>query len=116
MDDFYVLDDVPVASPAVRHTATRNDIASYLEELRGFFAEMKQLTSMDPTMAFMKLSAFSARASEIRSIIMEVQSKQGESFRLRQIDPFINECDRQFKVHSRIQAIRQQEWDMSKGF
>lgn len=61
------------------------------------------------------LAAMSGRASEVRCHLMRTESRRGQGFRTRELDPFIEELDRQFKIWSRYHAVLQQEWDMSKG-
>lgn len=90
-------------------------IADVQVELDGYYVEMKQFLSMEPTEIYMKLAAWSARASEIRSRLVRQESRKAQAFRTREVDPFIDECDRQFKIYSRIQSCRQQEWDMQRG-
>lgn len=85
------------------------------EELHDYFARMRQFNVMDPVDVFEHLSAFSARASEIRNLCMEHDSRRNNNFRIREIDPFIEECDRQFKIHSRILSVKEVEARLAGG-
>jgi len=85
------------------------------EELHGYFAAMRQFNVMDAVDVFEHLSAFSARASEIRNLCMEMDSRRNNNFRIREIDPFIEECDRQFKIHSRILSVKEVEARLAGG-
>lgn len=71
-------------------------------EILSYYQVMKEFNNMDPSDTFRSLSQFTARASEMRAIIAEHESRTEAAFRIKVIDPFIEECDRQFKIHSRI--------------
>ena len=70
---------------------------------------------MDPSEIFQNLSQFTARASEMRAMIAEHETRQEGAFRIKVIDPFIDECDRQFKVHSRALATEEMIAKLSGG-
>ena len=90
-------------------------LESWRKEIGQYYQIMKVLVDEDPREAFQHLSQFSARASEMRSNIAIQEGRREAAFRLKIIDPFLDECDRQFRVLSRIHAIRQMEWDMARG-
>ena len=94
----------------------KNDwIENYQGELDAYYAAMQQLNQMLPSLVMQKLSSWSARASEIRSQLVRVDSRRSTAFRTREVDPFLTECDRQFKIHSRIESIRDLDWKMAGG-
>jgi hypothetical protein len=84
-------------------------------ELERYLDEMSMFQSMEPDLILRKLSSFTARASLMRHHVVRVPSKTADAFRNREIDPFISECDRQFKIWSRMVSILNLDWDMSKG-
>lgn len=90
-------------------------IDRYQAELDAYYATMQKLNIFDPTTVMEKLSSWSARASEMRTQLVRVDSRRSGAFRTREVDPFIAECDRQFKYHSRISSIRELEWRMAGG-
>ena len=114
MFDFTLDGDSPVreAAGVAEHERQRDWITSFQGELDQYYAEMQDLCVMDPVEVFMKLSAFSARVSEMRSQLVRVDSRRSSSFRTKEVEPFLDECDRQFKIHSRIQAFREMELKM----
>lgn len=77
-------------------------------ELDGYYEEMKTLGEL-PDVVFLKLAAWSARASEIRSRCVRQESRKMQAFRTREIDPFLEEVDRQYRFYSRIVSVRGQE-------
>lgn len=94
----------PTESSVIR--ALQGELDAYYVQMRGFQRE-------DVTDIFMALAAFTARASEVRSHLSRQFSKRIDSFRTKELDPFIDECDRQFRVWSRMQSVRQMEADLS---
>jgi hypothetical protein len=83
----------------------RKEIKEYLEEMVDFPKE-------DLREVLVKLGGYSARAAFMRFQIGYMDDDRLTSFRTRQLDPFIAECDRQFKVWSRIQSLDAQEYQM----
>lgn len=94
---------------------TSSNLDEWRAELGAYFAEMQKFEGMPPEEVFLRLSAFSARASEIRFQITQNESRRYQSFRTQGVDPFIEECDRQFRIHSRIQSTREMEFRISGG-
>lgn len=91
-------------------------LGSWRTELAGFFTLIKAFRNTDLVEILMNIAAMSGRASEIRNQVMEGSGSQRmNAFRTKQLDPFLDEVDRQFRVWSRVQAVRTMEWDMSKG-
>jgi hypothetical protein len=99
----------------VEPVARGSRLDSWREELATYLREMVQFKNMDPVEVFLRLSAFSARASEIRNTIVCSDNRRWTAFRTQAIDPFLDECDRQFRIHSRVQATREMEFRMSGG-
>ena len=85
----------------------RKEISGYLEEMRGF-----QNINVDTILR--KLSGFSARASQIRMTIVRTPDKRAQTFRTQEVDYFLSEVDRQFKVWSRVASLMQTEWEISQ--
>jgi len=84
-------------------------------ELDGYLARMSDFPALDLGDVFSQLAAMSARATTIRLWIARSETRMLAAFRTRQLDPFLEECDRQFRLWSRTQAVRQMDWEMSKG-
>lgn len=92
-----------------------NDLSGWREELDGYFLQMQEFGNMEPDEIFMTLSAYTSRVSYIRSQIMRSSSRILQAFRTGEVDPFINECDRQFKFWSRVQSVAQMDWNAQKN-
>jgi hypothetical protein len=92
------------------------NIESIREELDEFYDVMNSFPTFESSEIFQTIAAFTARASYIRSQIMRMpENRMMTNFRTKELDPFIEECDRQFKVWSRAWSVISQEWDMTKG-
>lgn len=94
-----------------------DNLDAWRAELDGFFDLMNTFSVMPSQEVLQNLASFSSRASYIRSQIMRLpENKRTTSFRTRELDPFLDECDRQFRIWSRCFAVQAQEWEISKGF
>jgi len=90
-------------------------LIAWRREFAEYYHTMKNFDVMDVVDTFLHLSQFSARASELRSQLGTTETKKEASFRIRIIDPFIEECERQFKIHSRIQAVKEMDAKLAGG-
>jgi len=90
-------------------------LSAWRQELSGYYKEMIEFRFEEPDEIFRKLSAWTARASYMRHKIMASESRSWTAFRTKEIDPFIAECDRQFKNWSRNLSFLAMDWDMQKG-
>jgi hypothetical protein len=92
------------------------DLEKIRAELDSFYDIMNSFSSLDPSEIFQSLAAFTARASYMRSQIMRLpENRMMTNFRTKELDPFIEECDRQFKFWSRYQSVQAYEWEITKG-
>lgn len=88
--------------------AMRRELDTYWVSLRGF-------AEMEPDQVLIALSAFTARVGEMRTHCYRDGGRLATRLRLDELEPFIEECDRQFKFHSRLQSIRELDWRMAGG-
>ena len=98
--------------PPNKNSLSDVNLDRWKNEIFSFLEEMETLHREDDEEIFMKLSSWSARASHIRSFLILDSSRSYQSFRTGIIDPFIQECDRQFKVLSRALSVKQMQWEM----
>lgn len=102
--------------PAVRPDVVDGDpYASARAELAQYRAEMCELGSMEPRDVFMHLSSWHARAAVIRASTYESESRRASAFRSHEVDPFLDACDFQFRLWSRIQATTETEVRLTRG-
>lgn len=95
--------------------ASNDNLNGWMKELDGYYQEMQDFKNCEPDEIFMSLSAWTSRASHMRSMIHRSQSKIQQAFRTKQVDPFIDECDRQFKIWSRVFSVQTLDWNMQRG-
>lgn len=89
-------------------------IASWREEILGYLEDMKQFhAGTDIKGTLRRLSALSARCTEIRMRIVRSPDKRAQTFRTQEIDYFLAEIDRQYKIWSRVGALMESEWEYS---
>lgn len=99
----------PVLNPEMVFLVTIRD------EIDDYFIGLKRLNALPTEEVFAFLSGVSARLVEIRVQCWRSESRRLNALRTREIDPLIEEIDRQFKIHSRIQAVRTFELDMVRS-
>lgn len=106
-----------MSTPAVpQETRKLSEVLrEWREELDGYYSVMKGFDSLNPDQVLRKLAAMSARFSEIRTQIVRRENVELKKFRTTEIDPFLGECDRQFKIWSRLISVSRMEYDMSYG-
>ena len=86
----------------------RPELIDYLKEMYEF------RNNPDIGEILMMLGQMSARASLMRNLCMRSSNNDIIRFRLDEIDPFINEVDRQYKIYSRLLSANQFELDLTK--
>ena len=113
------LEETPRRPDPVKPTFSSNEdadaITVYRQELDGYYTQMREFNGWLSYEVLQALSAMSARASELRGHLMRNDSRRATGFRTKELDPFLDAVEFQFKVHSRLIAVQQAEWEMSKG-
>lgn len=107
------VDRPSTATPAV--VARGQGIDAWREEIKQYLAVMQNLRSQTSEEVFMSLSGWTARAVEMKIRLADSDLQRSRAFITRVLDPFIEECDRQFKYHSRMHATREFEQRMTGG-
>lgn len=104
--------------PAIRQPARTQGselTVAFQAEIDQFYAQMSEFNEVDLRGVMATLAAMSARASFMRSQIIRSEGRLAKAFRTGQIDPFLEEVDRQFRTWSRLQSVMQMEFDASRG-
>jgi hypothetical protein len=104
----------PVEQPA-EITREQAWIAELQLELDSYLVELKRLASKTPEQVFMLLSGITGRLVELRVQTWRSTSRRLAALRAHEIDPLLEQCDRAFRLHSRLQAVRSLDWELSKG-
>ncbi len=90
-------------------------LEDFRAELDDYYQKLLEFNELEATDILATLSALTARASFIRTHIIRQEDKMLQNFRTKELDPFISECDRQFKIWSRLISANQFEWEMSRS-
>ncbi len=105
--------------PALNGQSSHDPMAQVVDviqsEVNDYLQRLKELNGLPPAEVFMTLSAISARLAEIRNRLVRVDNRRFQALRTKEVDPLIDEVDRQFKFHSRLQAVRSSEWEITRG-
>ena len=85
--------------------------AAVREELDRIQSHVHALYSMEPDMAMRVISAYSSRLTEMARLLFRVEITDRQWIKIRTMDvlPLLEECDRQFKLHSRMLEARAQD-------
>lgn len=87
-------------------------IVAWRRELDAMYDVMHSFESMELDEIIMHLAASSSRLSEIRSLLVRLNTRAANNFRTQEIDYALAEVDRQFKMWSRVMTFRGQEIQM----
>lgn len=90
-------------------------LEQYRSEMDSAYVKMRNFPQAESDEIFKDLAGFTARFSHIRSQIVRVESRNWQNFRTKEVDPFLDECDRQFKIWSRVFSVKTLDWEMTKG-
>lgn len=90
-------------------------LAGFQQELRSYYQSIRGFSQCDISEILLTLAGCNARAAEIRDGLVANESRRAAHFRTRQLEPFMECLEFQFKVFSRLQAVRQMEADFTRG-
>lgn len=95
----------------------QNFIDKTRDEIDSYYSMIEQFPKKEPGMILQDLAVISGRVSEIRTKITRIESsnRKLQQLRTKEIDPLLEEVDRQYKIWSRIISVRQQEFDMARS-
>jgi hypothetical protein len=103
------------SSSSLRFSTEQRWVIEVRGEIDDYMVLLRQLRSLPPDEVFLELSGITARMAELRLTCVRSESRRLVQLRTREIDPLLEECERQFRFHSRLQAVRQMEWDHTRG-
>lgn len=97
------------------YLGTRDEIE---EELDGIAAAMRSFSAKMPDQIMREVAAYTARLTELCVLLVRVESHDRQYLRVRtqQVDRFIAELDRQFKIASRLVEVQRQDLSLMGGF
>lgn len=86
-------------------------------EIDDAFADMKTCFNTEPDHAMRLVQGHSARMSELRVRIQRVEDYKREwrNVRVREIEPALEELERQYTIASRLLSARELDWRIESG-
>lgn len=92
-------------------------IDSVRTEVDDAFADMKTFHNLNPDECMRLAGGHSARLSELRVRIFRIEDRLREwkSVRTNEIEPALEELERQWRNSSRLQSVRELDYKMESG-
>lgn len=94
-----------------------DEVRGWLENVKGemdsYYTMGKAWATAEPDVVMIQISSIIARLTEIRAMCMRDNGQRTTRLRLNEIDPLIEALNFQFKIHSRLQAIREMDYKVS---
>lgn len=94
-------------------------IDSVRDEIDEAFGDMRTFYNRDPDEIMRLVGGHSARLSELRVRIMRIEDYQHtrlwKDVRQREIEPALEELERQWRNASRLQSVRELDWKIESG-
>ena len=87
------------------------------EEVSDAFADMRTFFHREPDEIMRMCGGHSARLSELRVLVMRIEDfrREWRSIRTRELEPAIEELQRQYQIASRLHSVRELDWKMESG-
>lgn len=87
------------------------------EEIDAAFADMKTCYNTEPDHAMRLVQGHSARLSELRVRIQRIEDykREWKNVRTREIEPALEELERQYTIASRLLSARELDWRIESG-
>lgn len=92
-------------------------IDSVRGEINDAFADMKTFYSREPDEIMRMAGGHSARLSELRVMCMRTEDwyRPARDLRTRELEPCLEELERQWRNASRLHSVRELDWRMEAG-
>lgn len=91
-------------------------VKSWRKEILGYLKEMGKFEDVDDPLQILKqISGFSARATYLNNLCASSKNRDLTEFRHDELGPFLKEADFQFRIWSRVGALKTSEWEMTRG-
>lgn len=86
-------------------------------EVDDAFSDMREFHRLEPDEIMRMCGGHSARLSEIRVRIQRIEDwkREWRNVRMREVEPAIEELERQYTIASRLHSIRELDYKMEAG-
>lgn len=88
------------------------------DELDGMAVDIRSFWSYSPDLVLRKAAAYTARLTELYVLLNRAEATDRQYIRLRtqQVQEWLQELDRQFKVASRLIEVSRQDIEVQRGY
>ena len=109
----YLLQNPVLMLGKANYLGTRQEIETELDVIA---VAMRSFHIKQPDQVMREIAAYTARLTELCVLLHRVESKDRQYTRIRtqQVERFIAELDRQFKIASRMVEVMRQDLEMSR--
>lgn len=90
-------------------------IAAYRREIDEYIEQIQSFHMAEPDQVLLAVSAVTARLVAIRVELQRSGSQRANKLRTSEVDPILDHLDQQFRIHSRLLAMRDLDFRMSGG-
>jgi hypothetical protein len=90
-------------------------LLKFRSELDRYYAEILSYQGMEPDQVMISVSGISARLTGIRAQLCRSPSQRANRLRTSEVDPLLEQLDLQFRIHSRLLAMRQFDFEVTRG-
>lgn len=109
-----VVADPVSALGAAGHLGTRDEIERELDLIA---AAVRAFHQRQPDQVMREIAAYSARLTELSVLLHRVEGTQGRQYtriRTQQVERFLAELDRQYRIASRMVEVQRQDLELMK--
>lgn len=109
----YLLQNPVLMLGKANYLGTRQDIETELDVIA---VAMRTFHIKQPDQVMREIAAYTARLTELCVLLHRVESRDRQYTRIRtqQVERFLTELDRQFKIASRMVEVMRQDLEMSR--
>lgn len=95
----------------------QGSIDSVRKEIDDAFADMKDFHNFEPDQVMRMVMGHSARLSELKVRIMRIEdfAREWKPIRVREVEPTLEELDRQYTIASRLHSVRELDYKIEAG-
>lgn len=103
--------------PALAAAGALGDREQVEAELDSILLTIREFWAQEPDMVMSHVAAISSRLTELEVLLHRVESRDRryKQIRTMQVQKILDECDRQFKIASRLVEVRRQDIDNLRG-
>lgn len=86
-------------------------------ELDAILVTIRDFWSQEPDQVMAHIAAITSRLTELEVLLhrVEARDRRFKQIRTMQVQKILDECDRQFKIASRLVEVRRQDVDQLRG-